>query len=100
MQPKKNKKFDRLEIGLIVGFLIPVLIFFAVFYFSESTVSFRSYVKSLWHLQTLIKVGSLCVFTNTAAFWGFLKIKYEKAARGVLGATIIYAIFIFIAKAL
>jgi hypothetical protein len=53
----------------------------------------------MWRLQALIKIFSLCVFTNLAAFWGFLRLKYERAARGVLGATILYAIVVLISKA-
>jgi len=99
MQRKKRSKLDQTGIGFIVGFLIPVLIFFLVYYFGESNVTFTNYVKSLWHIQALVKLGSLCVFANLAAFWGFLKLKYEKSARGVLGATIVYALFVLISKA-
>jgi len=32
-------------------------------------------------------------------FMGFIRIKYDKAARGVLGATIIYGLAIIISRA-
>ena len=49
-------------------------------------------------MQALIKLGSLCVFANVGVFWLFLQKKYEKAARGVLGATILYAFVVLISR--
>ncbi|MFW5831081.1 MAG: hypothetical protein ACOCVA_02435 [Prolixibacteraceae bacterium] len=99
MQRRRRKKYDSFGVGLLAGFLVPVVVFFAVYFFSETTVSIANYIKSLWHLQALVKLGSLCVFANVAVFFGFLRIKHEQAARGVLGATIIYALFVLISKA-
>lgn len=98
MRRRKRKSLDSFGSGMLAGFLIPLIIFFLVWLFSETNVSFIEYVNSLWHLQALVKLGSLCVFANLAVFFGFLKIKYEQAARGVLGATIIYALFVLISK--
>jgi len=89
---------DKSLVGFLAGFSVPVVIFLAVYLFGEKNVSFSNYVKSLWHLQALVKLGSLCVFANLLVFMGFIKINYERAARGVLGATIIYALTILISK--
>jgi len=100
MQQRKKNKFDTTGVGVLVGFILPVIIFFAVYLISERGISFSNYVGNLWHLQALIKLGSLCVFVNSAAFMGFIKLKYDKAARGVLGATIIYAFGVLISRAI
>lgn len=89
---------DKSLVGFLAGFSVPVVIFLTVYLFGEKNVSFNNYVKSLWHLQALVKLGSLCVFANLLVFMGFIKINYERAARGVLGATIIYALAILISK--
>jgi hypothetical protein len=99
MRRRKNNKLDNTGIGLFVGFLMPVVIFFAVYYISESGISFSNYIGNLMYLQSLVKLGSLCVFANSAVFMGFIKLKYDKAARGVLGATIIYAFAVLISRA-
>jgi hypothetical protein len=99
MQRKRKNLFDKTGVGLIAGFTLPVIIFFLVFFFGENNVSLSGYIKSLWHLQALVKLGSLCVFANVLIFFGFLKIKYEQAARGVLGATIVYALAVLISRA-
>lgn len=99
MKRRKHKPMDSTATGFLVGFLVPVVVFFAVFFFGEQDISLKNYVGNLWHLQALVKLGSLCVFANLLAFWGFIRLKYDQAARGVLGATIIYALVILISKA-
>ena len=97
-QPRRNR-FDNTGIGFLVGFVLPLIVFFVVYLFGNHSVSFGNYLIGLWKLQALVKLGSLCVFLNGAAFMGFIQLKFEKAARGVLGATIIYAIIVMISRA-
>ncbi len=99
MQKRKRNKFDTVEVGLIAGLILPLVIFFVVFLVNESAVPFAEYIEGMWKMQALIKLGSLCVFANVAVFWVFLKMKYEKSARGVLGATILYALIVLISRA-
>ncbi|NOR74068.1 MAG: hypothetical protein GQ525_02800 [Draconibacterium sp.] len=99
MQRRKINKLDNTGIGLLAGFITPVIIFFAVYFIRESGISFSNYVGNLMYLQSLVKLGSLCVFANSAVFMGFIKLKYEKTARGVLAATIIYAFVVLISRA-
>ena len=99
MAIRKKNKFDKTEIGFLSGGLLPVFIFFAVYLFNNNEISLADYTSNLWQLNALAKLGSLCVFANVLVFWGFLKLKYERAARGVLGATIIYAFVVLLSKA-
>ena len=98
MQRRKRKVFDTMGIGLLAGFLLPLLIFLLVYFWRENEIPFFQYVRNLWHLQAFVKLGSLCVFANLLIFMGFINIKYEQAARGVLGATIIYALAVLISR--
>lgn len=99
MPRKKRNYFDSTAIGFLLGFLVPLFIFMAVYIFGESDISFSNYVNNLWRLHALMKLASLCVFANLVVFMGFIRIKYDKAARGVLGATIIYGLAIIISRA-
>lgn len=99
MQRHKKNNFDNTAVGFFAGLFLPVVIFFAVFFFSEKGLSFSSYIKNMWQLHALVKLGSLCVFANIAIFMGFIKLKYDKAARGVLAVTILYAFGVLISKA-
>jgi len=93
-----KEKLNRNCFGLAVGLTLPVIVFFLVYWVGKNSISFPDYVKSMWRVHALIKIMSLCVFTNLALFWIFLRIKFEKAARGVLGATILYALAVMFIK--
>ncbi|WP_321376146.1 hypothetical protein [uncultured Draconibacterium sp.] len=100
MQLRKKNKYDTVGIGVLTGLILPIAIFFIVYLIGENEMSFTNYISGMWRMQALVKIGSLCVFTNVAAFWIFLRLKYEKAARGVLGATILYAFVVLISRAI
>lgn len=99
MQRRKTNRFDNVGIGFLIGFLLPVIVFFVVYLIGENEIPVTEYIKSLQQLNVLIKLGSLCVFVNSVVFMGFIKLKFEKTARGMLGATIIYAFAILISRA-
>jgi hypothetical protein len=99
MKRKKRKPLDLPVTGFLAGFLVPLIIFFIIYFFRESNIPIDEYVRSLTRLNALVKLGSLCVFANLLVFMGFIKMNYDRAARGVLGATIIYAVVILIVKA-
>ncbi|WP_167619637.1 hypothetical protein [Maribellus sediminis] len=100
MQRNRGNKLDKLGIGLLAGMLLPLFIFVIVYLVNDSSLTFSDYIKSLWIIHVLLKVGSLCIFANLAIFWGFLHLKYEKAARGVLAATLLYAFVVLISRAI
>lgn len=100
MQQRRKNKLDTLAAGLIAGFVLPLFVFVITYLIRESELSFSEYVSSLWRIHALLQIGSLCVFANLAVFWGFLKLKYERAARGVLGITLLYALVVLISKAI
>jgi hypothetical protein len=99
MQRPKRNTFDKTGIGLTAGFTVPLVLFFAVYWFGENDVPFAEFVNDMWHLRALVKLGSLCVFANLLVFMGFIRLKYDKAARGVLGATLVYAFAVLVSRA-
>lgn len=96
---RKSNPFNSVGAGVLTGFLLPVMVFFVVYLFDENDISFSQYLNGLWHLQALFKLISLCVFTNLLLFMGFIRLKFDRAAQGVLGATILYALLMVISKA-
>jgi len=99
MQRRRKNRFDNVGIGFLVGFILPVIVFVVVYFIGKNNISILEYTKSLQQLNVFIKLGSLCVFVNSAVFMGFIHLKFEKTARGILGATIIYAFVVLISKA-
>jgi hypothetical protein len=99
MQRRRINRFDNVGIGLLIGFVLPFIVFAFVYLVSKRDISILEYINSLQQLNVLIKLGSLCVFVNSGAFMGFIQLKHEKTARGILGATIIYAFVVLISRA-
>ena len=98
MQRRKTNRFDNVGIGFLIGFIVPVIVFFVVYLIGKNEISVSEYINSMQKLNVLVKLGSLCVFLNSAIFMGFIKLKFEKTARGILGATILYAFIILISR--
>ncbi len=98
MGNRKKNRLDNMGIGILTGLALPVIVFFVVYFVSESGISFSNYIGNLMYLQALVKLGSLCVFANSAVFLLFIKMKYDKIARGILGATILYAFAVMISQ--
>ena len=98
MQRRKTNKLDNVGIGFFAGFVLPVIVFFVVWLIGKNEMSLSDYTQTLMQLNVLIKLGSLCVFLNSALFMGLINLKFEKTARGVLGATIIYAFVVLISR--
>ena len=99
MPQRKRQPFDSTGLGFLLGVLVPLLIFIGVYFFGERDMPFSHYVNNLWHIHALMKLASLCVFANLLVFMGFIRLKYDQSARGVLGATIIYGVAIIISRA-
>ncbi|MBN2635397.1 MAG: hypothetical protein JXR61_03945 [Prolixibacteraceae bacterium] len=100
MRRKKKNKLDHTGIGFLIGFSVPVLVFLIFYLVGNHQVSLADFARGLWKLNALIKLGSLCVFVNSIVFMIFIRMKFEKTARGILGATIMYAFVVLISKAI
>ena len=59
---------------------------------------FTELIDYLIDTQVFTKIVSLCVIPNLVFFFIFIWLNYLYSARGVLMATIFFAIFVFITK--
>jgi uncharacterized BrkB/YihY/UPF0761 family membrane protein len=100
MTLRKRNRFDRILIGLLIGLILPVILFLIVYLVKYSNTDFTVYLQNIWQLKVLYKLIYLCVLSNLAIFLLFLRIKYERAARGVVMATFIYAFLVLIVQAI
>lgn len=84
-------------IGFIVGIIANLLgVVLYLLFFSKLSISESINVaREQGHLGSLLALGALL---NLLAFFGFLKIKRDLRARGVLMATILTAIAILLIK--
>lgn len=93
-------RLDKLICGLLSGFFLPLVIGIIVFLFASVDVTFSQYLEQLFLADIMTHIVSLCVLPNLLIFFVFLHFDMLKAARGVLGMTIIWAAIVFIIKML
>jgi hypothetical protein len=84
--------------GFLVGFILPLVVFFAVYLFTSGERTFADYVSRIHSRDVVTHFISLCVFPNVFAFLLFNRLDKYKCSMGVLGMTIIWALFVFLLK--
>lgn len=89
------KKFNNWATGLISGIITPFIILLIYYQINYAYLRIDSFIFKLFFGKILIPIISLCVVVNLGWFYLFLNTNRDKAAKGVILATIIYAIFIF-----
>jgi hypothetical protein len=90
--------FNKLSTGLIIGFILPFIFFLLYFLFRFKDISFGEYIRILVETGKIVHVISLSVFPNLIPFMLFIKTDRYRSGRGVLAATIVLGILIFILK--
>ena len=91
-------KSDHLLIGLSSGIVAPPIAFIVFCFFSFPDDAVMDILASYIRRNVLTHVISLAVLINLPMFFAFLKVNKFQTARGVIGATLIYAFLILILK--
>lgn len=94
----KSLFLNKIVYGLIIGFILPILFFLLYYIFRFGSLDFSSYIRFLIESKKLVSVLSLSVIPNLAPFMLFINTNRYSSGRGVLTATIILGIFVFILK--
>ena len=94
----KSLFFNKIIYGLLVGFLSPIVFFLIYYIFRFEQYSFSEYLRILIESKKLVSALSLTVLPNLGPFMLFINSNRYSAGRGVLAATIIIGIVIFILK--
>ena len=94
-------KKDNLRLGIVLGFLAPVLgavlYYFAVFF--TKGITFRGFLYYLEGNKSLLTgVSSISLVMNAVLFTIFVNARKDKTARGIFIATLIYGIGVLIVK--
>jgi len=92
---KRADKYDRLSVGLIAGFLLPVITALLVYLFTHGEQSLTQYFKRIADADIITHTLSLSVLPNLIIFLIFNRLDMLRAARGVLGITLFWAVMVF-----
>ncbi len=99
MNYTSDKKFNKIQHGLISGVVLPliVVIMFYIIRYSQNT-DFSKFLTILKTYDITEKIIALCVMPNLLLFFIFMWTDRNQAARGVIMATMIYTIIVLIMK--
>ena len=94
----KSLFFNKIGYGMVIGFISPMLFFLIYYIFRFGQYSFVDYLRFLIESDKLANVLSLTVLPNLAPFMLFINSNRYSSGRGVLTATVVLGILIFILK--
>lgn len=89
---------NRMSTGFLVGFLLPLIVFILVYFFTSAETSFADYLNRIQERNVITHFISISVFPNVFAFLLFYRFDRDQSAKGVLGMTIIWALMVFLLK--
>jgi len=93
-----QQKLDNVLLGTILGIIAPFIALYGIFVFGFPHETFKSFFDIIWYQELFTRIVSISVIANLALFFIFIWTNKLRSAKGVLGATIGYAIVIFAIK--
>ena len=97
-QIKQPQRYNTVIFGILAGIVTPLIFFLLYFLFRIHSTDLERYLKFLIETKKLVHVISLAVFPNLIPFLLFVNSGRFRAGRGVLAATIVLGIAVFVLK--
>ncbi|MEQ8909873.1 MAG: hypothetical protein RIC95_11805 [Vicingaceae bacterium] len=91
-----RRKTDNIWLGLAMGIFIPFLVMFIFYLSSYAYLTVPDFLRKMVFTAIFFKVLSLCAIVNLVTFFMFYKTRNDRAARGVILATLIFAFAVMI----
>jgi len=93
-----SRRWNKFWIGLVLGIILPLAVFFLVYYIGYSRTPFGEFLEYAIMIQALPKILCLCVLPNLIIFHLFLNREFGYATRGIFAATLLCALGIVVIK--
>ncbi|RYZ28240.1 MAG: hypothetical protein EOO10_10200 [Chitinophagaceae bacterium] len=94
-------KRDNLQMGLILGFILPVIVFFLIYLIRFGDSPLEDFFDTFLAQKSLITFfGVWCLVSNIAMFTYYVNTQKDRTAKGIFAMTLIYGIGILLAKVL
>ena len=93
---KIPRRFNKFSIGITLGALLPLLFFLLIFIIAHADSTFKEFIQRTHSMLVLPKIMSLCIIPNLAIFYFFLNKEFWYTTRGIIAATLIYTLVIFV----
>ena len=92
---------DNIKLGLILGFIAPLIVFLIVYFLRFSGYDFNEFVRVFVNEKKLITFwGVWCLVGNIALFTYYINTAKDKTSKGIFAITVVYGIGILLLKLL
>lgn len=98
MKINNLQKFNTLATGIIAGVVVPVIVYFILYYSKIQQVKFTLFSDNLVIGNIIPVIISHCILPNLLLFFIFNGVNWLQAAKGVLGTTVVLTVLIFAIK--
>jgi len=88
------KKIDKLWLGAIIGFIIPLIVLLVLYLEGNIADSYFYFIKKLFTDRLLSAFLRIGLIGNLAIFLLFFNTGFDKLPRGILLSTILYGLLI------
>ena len=92
------KKYDTLSTGIIAAVLLPIVVYFIMYYSKMQDIRFTLFSNNLLIGNIIPIVISHCILPNLLLFLMFYGLNWLRSAKGVLGTTVVLTVVIFAIK--
>ena len=90
---------DNFTLGLILGLILPLLIFLGIYLVRFSDYPFNEFLHLFFHESRLITFfGAWCLVGNIALFTYYINTRRDKTARGIFVLSVVYGILVLLLK--
>jgi Flp pilus assembly protein protease CpaA len=98
MDKSKLQKFDTLTTGIVAGIVLPVVVYFLMYFAKIQDIHTTLFSNRLLIGNIIPIIISHCVLPNLVFFFIFNGLNWIQAAKGVLGTTVVLTLLIFAIK--
>ena len=92
------QQFNTLATGVISGIVLPVIVYFIMYYSKIQDVRFTLFSNNLLIGNLIPVIISHCILPNLILFFIFNGLNWMHASKGVLGITVVLTVIIFAIK--
>jgi len=93
-----TKKMDNIWVGTLAGIILPLMVMGIVYLSSYAYLTVPQFLRKMVFASIILKLLSLCAVINLGAFFLFYRVEHDKAARGVIFATMVLAFVVVVDK--
>lgn len=94
----KNVDLDKVWIGVIAGLIAPAIALWLYYFINYRDLGIGRFIDLQKLGDTYTPLISLCVLANLAVFYPFIWKEKWRGAKGVIGATLIWAMLVLFLK--